>query len=417
MTLSHHARAMGGRDPHESHRAATPLELLYDLVFVVAFGVAGYELAHELAAGHVWEGIVGFTFCMFGVVLAWVSFTWFASAYDTDDWIYRLLTMVQMMGVALFSIGIPDIFESLNDGGVFHNEVIVAGYVVMRIALIAQFMRAANRDTDRRSVLSTYIVGWSIAQVGWIIIIFTPITLPWVFLAMAPLYLLELGVPWLAERRGGMPWHAHHVGERFGLLAIIALGEGVVGTLAALAALIEGIGWNVDTVLLLIAGLGVTFAMWWTYFILPFGELLSLRRTVAPAFTWLHYPVYFAIAAVGAGLHVVAYVLDPEHAGFEVKIGDVGTVVAVAVPVGLFVAMVFATYGVLIRSRSDHDVFHGSLLAGTIAVLVGSVVIVQAGAPVTVGILLAALAPVVTIVGYESKGHEHIAEDLETLRG
>ena len=45
---------MGGRDPHEAHRAATPLELLYDLVFVVSFGVAGSQLAHALAAGHIW---------------------------------------------------------------------------------------------------------------------------------------------------------------------------------------------------------------------------------------------------------------------------------------------------------------------------------------------------------------------------
>jgi low temperature requirement protein LtrA len=43
---------MSGRDPYEQHRVATPLELLYDLTFAVAFAVAGEQFAHLLAEGH-----------------------------------------------------------------------------------------------------------------------------------------------------------------------------------------------------------------------------------------------------------------------------------------------------------------------------------------------------------------------------
>jgi low temperature requirement protein LtrA len=43
---------MGGRDPHEAHRAATPLELFFDLTFVIAFGVAGSQFALEIAEAH-----------------------------------------------------------------------------------------------------------------------------------------------------------------------------------------------------------------------------------------------------------------------------------------------------------------------------------------------------------------------------
>ncbi len=50
-TRAHPLRLMSGRDPHESHRASTPLELLYDLTFVVAFGVASDQIAHLLACG------------------------------------------------------------------------------------------------------------------------------------------------------------------------------------------------------------------------------------------------------------------------------------------------------------------------------------------------------------------------------
>ena len=87
---AHRIRRMSGRDPYEDHRVATPLELLFDLTFVVAFGVAASEFAHMLAEGHVGAGLAGFAFSTFAVCWAWINFTWFASAYDTDDWMYRV---------------------------------------------------------------------------------------------------------------------------------------------------------------------------------------------------------------------------------------------------------------------------------------------------------------------------------------
>ena len=54
--LAHRRARMGGRDPHEEHRVATPLELLFDLAFVVAYGLAADELAHYLAEGHIQAG-------------------------------------------------------------------------------------------------------------------------------------------------------------------------------------------------------------------------------------------------------------------------------------------------------------------------------------------------------------------------
>ena len=95
---------MRGRDPNEPHRAATPLELLFDLTFVIAFGLAASQFAHALAEGHYANGLLGFAFAAFAVCLAWSNFTWFASAYDTDDWIFRVATMAQMIGVLIFAL-------------------------------------------------------------------------------------------------------------------------------------------------------------------------------------------------------------------------------------------------------------------------------------------------------------------------
>src|SRR6478735_2638925 len=113
-TLAHPRAPMTGRDPDELHRAATSLELFYDLTFVVAFGTAGNESAHYLAEDQWRTALIGFGFAMFAVTWAWIQHTWFASAYDNDDWIYRLLTMVQMIGVLVLALGLPPMFESID---------------------------------------------------------------------------------------------------------------------------------------------------------------------------------------------------------------------------------------------------------------------------------------------------------------
>jgi low temperature requirement protein LtrA len=92
LSRAHPARRMTGRDPQEEHRASTPLELLFDLTFTVAFGVAATQLAHGFADNHVAAALPAFGFCVFAISWAWINFSWFASAYDTNDWIYRLMT-------------------------------------------------------------------------------------------------------------------------------------------------------------------------------------------------------------------------------------------------------------------------------------------------------------------------------------
>ena len=68
MVRSHRRQAMAGRDPHEPHRTATPLELLYDLIFVVAIGSTSSQLSSALSAGQWWTGLVGFAFCMVAIL-------------------------------------------------------------------------------------------------------------------------------------------------------------------------------------------------------------------------------------------------------------------------------------------------------------------------------------------------------------
>jgi low temperature requirement protein LtrA len=77
-----HARSRGpmaARSPHEPHRAATPLELSFDLVFVVAIVQASGELHHAVAEAHALEGLIGYLMVFFAIWWAWMNVTWFAS--------------------------------------------------------------------------------------------------------------------------------------------------------------------------------------------------------------------------------------------------------------------------------------------------------------------------------------------------
>jgi low temperature requirement protein LtrA len=408
--LAHRRVRMGGRDPFEAHRSATPLELLFDLTFVVAFGMAADELAHYLVEDHVRAALIGFGFSTFAITWAWTNFSWFASAYDTDDWIFRLTTMVQMVGVIILALGLPDLFASIDEGETVDNRVMVAGYVVMRVAMVFQWLRAARQDPPRRSACLTYAAAVSVAQVGWIALLLADTDVATTFAVAGVLTLVEFGGPWIAERRkGGTPWHAHHIVERYGLLVIIALGEGVVGTIASLSAVVgpEGPGWSVDAAVVAVAGTALTFGMWWIYFIMPSGPVLHAHR--ARSFGWglAHIPVIGAVVATGGGLHVAAYYLE------EASVLDAfDTVLCVVVPVAAYVLGIFVVYAYLTRS---YDPFHLWLMAGTALLLVAPLPMAANGVGMPWCLVVLSLSPWVTVVGYELHGHRHNAEVIAAL--
>ena len=378
---AHHRRRFSGRDPDEDHRAATPLELLYDLTIVVAFGTAANELAHYVAEDHVGAGVAGFAFATFAVTWAWLNYSWFASAYDTDDWVFRLATMVQMAGVIVVSLGLPQLFESIDHGDTLDAGVLVAGYVVMRLALFFLWWQVSRHDPERAPAAHTYMLTIAIAQVGWVALVVVDPPIGTAFAIYPLLLLIEMTGPRIAERKAPTPWHPHHIAERYGLLVIITLGEVVIGTVAALNAVVHGeAGWTVDAALLTIAGVGLTFGCWWMYFCIPWGEPLARHRERGFRFGYGHLFIFGALAAMGAGLHVAAYALEG-----EAEIGTTGVLLSVAIPVGLFTVLLYGLYSLLLRTA---DPFHLGLMAGTAAVLVLSVVLAAAGVDMTVCLIV-----------------------------
>src|SRR3954452_8672927 len=138
-------RPMRARAAGEPHRVATPLELLFDLCFVVAVAQAAAPLHHSIAEHDVAHGVQRYLMVFFAIWWAWMNFTWFASAYDTDDDVYRITTLVQIAGALVLAAGAVPSFD---DG---RYAAITIGYVIMRLALGSQWLRAAWGDPVLRA--------------------------------------------------------------------------------------------------------------------------------------------------------------------------------------------------------------------------------------------------------------------------
>ena len=377
---------------------------------MVAFGIAADQLAHYLAEDHIRTSLLGFGFVAFAISWAWINFSWFASAYDTDDWVFRLLTLLQMVGVLVLALGIADVYASIDEGAHVDNGVVVAGYVVMRVAMVAQWTRVARQDPPRSRVAITYVVTILVAQAGWVALAIAQTSVGAMFAWAAGLILIELGGPYLAEtRKGGTPWHPHHIAERYGLMIIIALGEAILGTIAALGAIVgpEGPGWSVEAAVVGFAGVTLTFGMWWIYFVVPCGELLARGRGRSFGWGYGHIPLFASVVAAGAGLHVAAYLVEDKT---ELDVLD--TLLTTATPVAIYVLGIFVLYAYLTQTI---DPFHFLLIGLTVALLGAAVAMAAAGVSIEWCLLALSLVPWITVVGYELVGHRHNARMLAEL--
>lgn len=349
---------MSARAIDEPHRVSSPLELLFDLTFVVAVAAVTAQLAHNIADGHGLTGLIPFLQVFFAIWWAWMNFTWFASSYDTDDVAYRLLTMVQMAGVLVLAVGVPAAASHSNYG------VVTLGYLIMRIGLVAQWLRAGLEDPASRRTALRYAAGVTIMQVGWVLRLFLAETgalpssseLP----SFACLVVLELAVPWWAERSRATNWHPHHIAERYGLFVIILLGEGVLAATRGVKGALEAAEISSPFVIIAISSLVLLFALWWLYFLAQAGEGLSSRRHRSYLWGYGHYGIFAALAAVGAGLEVAV-----EQSGHEVEASPLALGYAVAIPVGVFLILLWMAHALIEAER----VIHPAAVLGSVTVI------------------------------------------------
>ena len=320
---------MTGRDPREHGRAATPLELFFDLVVVVAVALAAERLHHALIDGVVLDALISYAMVFFGIWWAWANFTWFASAYDNDDVAFRVSAFITMAGALVLAAGVPSAF----DGRDFTLSVI--GYVIMRVALLTQWLRVTRDDREHAAAVRRYVAGVFLVQLGWIALIVLPNIWPLAWLVLVP---AELIVPYLAQSSVRINFHNEHLAERYGLFMIIVLGELVLAASIAIQSILGVDTLTLELISVVVGGLLIGFAMWWMDFDRPEEHLLD-SLTEAQIWNYLHLVIFAAVAAVGAGV-VVAI----EEATGHAHVGWAAVGLFVAVPLALYLGGLLLLY-------------------------------------------------------------------------
>ncbi|MGP3966455.1 low temperature requirement protein A [Streptomyces sp. 6N223] len=367
-------RPMYARDSGEEHRAATPLELFFDLCFVVAVAQVAAQLHHYLSDGHEATAIGSYIAVFFAIWWAWMNFSWFASAYDVDDVPYRIAALVTITGALVLAAGVPRAFSDDD------FAIAVIGYMIMRLALISLWLRAARADVERRATARRYALGLAVVQSLWVAWLAVPSS--WQMPVFALFALLDLAVPVWAERAGATPWHPRHIAERYGLFTIIVLGESVLSATFAVQQAVDADEVSGELFVVAGGGLLTVFAMWWLYFSKPAHAFLSESGRTAFLWGYGHWIVFASAAAVGAGLAV-----NVDHVTHHAHTTATAASAAFTVPVAVFLLVLW-----FLQVRPHHTGPLHALLFPAAALLVLLATFAGDAASVLVaGVVMAAL--------------------------
>jgi low temperature requirement protein LtrA len=279
----------------EEERRATWLELFYDLVFVAAIA----EVAHGLGEHVSLSGYIGYVLLFVPIWWSWVGATFYATRFDTDDLGHRLLTLLQMIAIAVLAVNVHHGLGETSIG-------FALSYVTVRSILIIQYLIAGYHVAAARELTTWYARGFSIAVVIWLVSIFVPA--PWRFGLWALALIIDFGTPLTAGHLvARVPPSFSHIPERLGLFTIIVLGEAVIAVVRGVAQLEWGVSSAVEAVL----GMSIAFSLWWIYFDSVDGSPLRSmgkgRMGIGLIWLYSHLPLAIGIAATGVGVeHVIA---------------------------------------------------------------------------------------------------------------
>jgi low temperature requirement protein LtrA len=281
----------------------TPLELFFDLVFVLALT----QCTALMAADPTWEGMAKGLLVLGVLWWSWTGYAWLTSVVDPEEGVVRLVIFAAMAAFLVVALCVPEAFDE--SAGVF-----AGAYAIVRVSQLALFMVASRDDPVlRRSVIG--LCGGTAVGVGLLVTAsFTDGTLQGALWATA--LLLDLAEPYLFGSEG---WKLvpGHFAERHGLIMIIALGESIV-------AIGVGADGHVDTgvVVAAVLGIAVAAAQWWLYF--DVVALVAERRLARAqvgreqnemardSYSYLHLPMVAGIVLVALGMKkTLEHVEDP----------------------------------------------------------------------------------------------------------
>jgi len=304
------------RDVNEKHRAATPLELFYDLIYVVAIAQVALAFHHSYTHNHIGHGLINFFMVFLAIWWAWNQYAWFASSFDNNSIRFRLATFWQMFGALVLASGVEQAFTEGN------FSVISIGYVIIRSSSIWLWFRVAMSNPTLKVTALRYAIGILLCQIGWI----TQNFFEFSYIIFTLLCLCEFFVPYYAESHTMTYFHSEHIHERLGLLTIIVLGESILAVTYNFKALIEHFSY--ELLFVAIGAIVTLFGIWWLYFNTSIEERLR-EKSVAFSWGYGHFIIFASAAAIGALISVNVDVLT-HHAEISIEVANLGFAVAVA---------------------------------------------------------------------------------------
>ncbi len=269
-------------------KKVTWLELFYDLIFVAAFIQLGNGLSHHVSV----EGFFAFAAIFVPLWVAWTGFTFYVNRFNVDDIPHRLVVIIQMFAVGAMAIGAPHIFDG-------HSRTFVIAYAAAQGLISLLYLRSSIQVPEARPYCRYWGAVFGIGAVLWLISI--PFPAPACYVLWAIGVCVIFAAPLSSRSRAlqeQFPTDQEHLGERYGLLTLIVLGESFVKVLGNLAG--EGAGITV----LLQAGvlLLLTVCIWWIYFDDVAGSRIRGRRFMPIIWLYAHLPLQIGITATGVAI-------------------------------------------------------------------------------------------------------------------
>jgi low temperature requirement protein LtrA len=287
-----------------SEERVTPLELFFDLVFVLALT----QCTALMAANSTW-GELGKGLLVLGLMWwSWVGYAWLTSVVNPEEGAVRFAIFAAMAALLVVALCVPEAFGD-------SRMVFAVAYAGVRFGQIALFILASRNEPALRSSVKG-LAGGTAVGCGLLVVgaLFENDNLQAAIWAVA--LLLDMLEPFLFGSEGWQLRPSHFV-ERHGLIIIIALGESIV-------AIGVGAHGHVDAGVVAAAVLGVAVvgALWWLYF--DIVALVAERRLTRAAvgreqneiardsFSYMHFPMVAGIVLLALGLKkTLAHVDDP----------------------------------------------------------------------------------------------------------
>ena len=289
--------------PERTHRVTavlreeervTPLELFFDLVFVLALT----QCTALMAAHPTWEGIFQGLLILGLMWWAWTAYAWLTSVVEPEEGTVRIVMFAAMAGLLVVALCIPQAFgeEAL---------LFACAYGVVRYGQIALYLVAARGDPALHRSVVTGLVGSTTLSVALLVGgAFADTGLQEALWALA--LALDMAGPLLFGVEG---WKLvpGHFAERHGLIVIIALGESIVAIGVG-----AQVGVDAGVVTAAVLGIVIAAALWWLYFDVvalvaerhlsraAVGE--EQNRIARDSYSFLHLPMVAGIILLALGM-------------------------------------------------------------------------------------------------------------------